>query len=625
MYADQFRGLNWSAVDFSSVSSWTFPPPSIHEEATPEIIRAWYDEQWHVDDYRNFVMGWLDDDSVVHRPILYGLIDDHDYGMNNGDATYQYQNESNVAFVDFLYRGVADDRECLLEDDASVGQRKECASGQDYIDDSSRSDDKETGRQKSNDPMYRRSLEGKGVYGVQLFDFSRTKKPFQGTKNKRVIWGEGYWVPDEDARIDPAFIRNGESHFPPTYSTTHSVAIFALDLRSNKTPWPRGKQKRGSTGDNGIVSMTSNNSSGVETPAYDFLGKNQWEWLRSALNNSRATVNIIISGLQIHPERFPNDGNVVEEWSKFPEARQLLYDTILNSGARSPIFVSGDVHMAQIMRKDCVRSSDINEEQLNKGINDLPQTRPLVEITTSGMTHSWGTSFRSQIKNHRWPLKPYSYFISRTFMTIAHAAVPMFDLVIKTLDFTKDGDNPKATVGGGSLGLQYYLGLNFAEFEFDFDNDVQNNISDSDGGAFTVRIFGTKVDGPPKLEMRYKFDELNGRTDLPGMTARMPQDFLIVRRENSNVVNESQTRMDGWICVPHRGLASIYHQYAAMIVMITTFCILFFLPHGAFILIIIYAWRRWSRKENVVHVNGYSHVNKSSKSTPTVKEVNGFG
>jgi hypothetical protein len=69
---------------------------------------------------------------------------------------------------------------------------------------------------------------------------------------------------------------------------------------------------------------------------------------------------MIVSGLQIHPERFPNDGNVVKEWSKFPESRQLLYDMVLNSGARGPIFVTGDVHMAQILRKDCVKSADID-------------------------------------------------------------------------------------------------------------------------------------------------------------------------------------------------------------------------------------------------------------------------
>jgi hypothetical protein len=579
-------------------------------------LRSWYEEQWGVDDYRNFVMGWneegtnasssslTDEDSTVHagvqhRPIIYGLIDDHDYGMNNGDVSYQYKNESNVAFVDFLYSGDADadaddDRECTVE------EKHTCEA-----------EIKTRGRQKSNDPMYRRSLEGKGVYGVQLFDFSKRSTEQFTTTTNGVVWGGGYWVPDDIAKIDPDAIRNDNdrqySSDIPQYSTTHSVAIFALDVRSNKSPWPKGK---------------------VDTHALDFLGQHQWEWLRVALNNSHATVNIIMSGLQIHPDRFPADGNVLEEWSKFPEARQLLYDTVLNSGARSPILVSGDVHMAQIMRRDCVKSSDIddnkdnNEQQWNK-----TRTRPLVEITTSGMTHSWGTSFSSQVKNHRWPLKPYAYFVSKTFMTIAHYIVPMLDIVIKsssdvTVKKDKD-DNTKFTTGRGSYGMQYYLGLNFAEFEFDFSDSEKANV----GGSLTVRIFGEEVDGPPKLEMRYTFDELSGSVSFPGTSARI-HDFLIGRHLKDVRKESLQTKNDGWICVPHRGFASMYHEYASMVIMITTFCVLFFLPHGVLLLILIYAWQQLSkrRKNNTVHVNGHHYVNGhlDVNGSSVMKNVNGF-
>lgn len=600
VYADGFVGLNWTAVDFSSASSWTFPPPSVHVEATPEVLCSWYDEQWGVDDYRNFVMGWnegsnasssslIDEDSTVHaagvqhRPIIYGLIDDHDYGMNNGDVSYQYKNESNVAFVDFLHSGVAnayDDRDCTIEENTCEAEFKT------------------SGRQKSNDPMYRRSLEGKGVYGVQLFDFSRTTMTNEKEKSNRVVWGGGYLVPDDIAKIDPdAIIRNDNdgqySSEIPQYSTFHSVAIFALDVRSNKSPWPKGK---------------------VDTRALDFLGQHQWEWLTSALNNSHATVNIIMSGLQIHPDRFPADGNVLEEWSKFPEARQLLYDTVLNSGARSPIFVSGDVHMAQIMRRDCVNSSDIDDKDNNEQQWNMTRTRPLVEITTSGMTHSWGTSFSSQVKNHRWPLKPYAYFVSKTFMTIAHYIVPMLDIVVKSSDATVKDE--------GSYGLQYYLGLNFAEFEFDFSDSKTKSV----GGGLTVRIFGEEVNGPPKLEMRYTFDELSGSVKFPGTSAKIPHDFWIGRRLQNVEHKSLLTASGGWICVPHRGFASIYHEYASMVIMITTFCVLFFLPHGVLILILIYALQQWSkrRKSNTVHVNGHHYVNGSSVRTPTVMKSQDF-
>jgi hypothetical protein len=244
--------------------------------------------------------------------------------------------------------------------------------------------------------MYRRALEGKGVYGVQLFDFSRRRRRRRSgdtgddahppppssqsggtTKEEeedgyRVLWGGGYWVPEEEAMIDPDVVRVGGGEYAgddvpsPNYSTTHSVAIFTLDVRSNKTPWPKGGRRRDvptSSSDNEDGAPPAAAATDDAMPEFDspgFLGRHQWEWLRSALANSRAAVNIVVSGLQVHPERFPMaDGNVVEEWSKFPEARRMLYDAILNSGARGPMHVSGDVHMAQILRKDCLRSSDV--------------------------------------------------------------------------------------------------------------------------------------------------------------------------------------------------------------------------------------------------------------------------
>ena len=121
------------------------------------------------------------------------------------------------------------------------------------------------------------------------------------------------------------------------------------------------------------------------------------------------------------------------------------------------MLVSGDVHMAQILRKDCLRSSDVVALALAADDGDgsegrhTPRTRPLVEITTSGMTHSWGTSFSSQLKNHRLPLKPYAYLVSWTFMTICHLVCPWYDIV-----FRVDSGEPGGG-GEGSAGLQYEL------------------------------------------------------------------------------------------------------------------------------------------------------------------------
>ena len=110
VYSDVYAGLNWTAVGVqrvhasdthnssSSSNSWrlTFPPPSIHVDATPDIIHGWYEKQYNVVDYRQFVQGWYDDyangisiaQTQLTRPIIFGTVDDHDYGQNNGDYTF---------------------------------------------------------------------------------------------------------------------------------------------------------------------------------------------------------------------------------------------------------------------------------------------------------------------------------------------------------------------------------------------------------------------------------------------------------------------------------------------------------------------------------------------------------
>jgi len=553
----------------------TFPPPSVHLDATPDVIRGWYERQLEVEGYRQFLEGFdvnmsdIDGGGVVtemvhSKPLIFGTIDDHDYGQNNGDFTYQFKKESNLAFIDFMYGEMAQDRkECSLQE--ADERDSSCGSNEEYEDSSIHHN---RGRSKLSDPMYQRSLEGKGVYGVQLFDFSRKINADDGNN----VLGGGHWVPETEAMIDPDVIDKVPSTNDAivNYSTTHSVAVFVLDVRSNKTPWPKGKQHLNN------AAPGSSNSESIQVPALDFLGADQWTWFQSALANSHARVNIIVSGLQVHTDRFPNDGNVVEEWSKFPESRDMLYDMILNSGVRSPLLISGDVHMSQFLRKDCIKSIDVQELNNDK-TKPHPPKRSLIEVTTSGMTHSWGTSFSSQPKHHTWPLWPYSYLVSRTFMTMCHFVCPWNEIIIRRLG------QGEAMVGRGNglAGKQYYLGLNFAELEFDFAHEQD---STSDSGAVTVRIFGKKEDEPPKLEARWTFDELSGATSLPGMTAKV-QDFVSVGRGASD-----------WICVPYRGLPSNLHYYTAIAVQFVVFCSLFFLPYIVATATYVVIRRQWRSK-----------------------------
>lgn len=234
--------------------------------------------------------------------------------------------------------------------------------------------------------------------------------------------------------------------------------------------------------------------------------------------------------------------------------------------------------MAQVLRKDCARRSEV----LGKNDQDVPSAaRPLIEVTTSGLTHSWGTSFSSQPKHHRLPLKLYSYFISPTFMTIAHYVIPWRDLVIQS---TEEVDQErKQGRGGGKAGKQFELGLNFAEFEFDFGHE-------GEGGNVTVRIFGKEANQVPKLEMRWTFDQLSGKAHTPGMTAT----FLEFKAADQN--SDPTTARDDWICVPYRGMPHPAKIYASNVVMFIVFCALFFLPHVTFVASILAIKRRLLRK-----------------------------
>jgi hypothetical protein len=59
-------------------------------------------------------------------------------------------------------------------------------------------------------------------------------------------------------------------------------------------------------------------------------------------------------------------------------AQHRLYQTILSSGAKVPVLISGDVHMAELLRRDC--------RQHGGGTADsYSPSRMLLELTVSGM------------------------------------------------------------------------------------------------------------------------------------------------------------------------------------------------------------------------------------------------
>jgi alkaline phosphatase D len=97
------------------------------------------------------------------------------------------------------------------------------------------------------------------------------------------------------------------------------------------------------------------------------LGETQWNWLEKELGDDSADFTIIISSIQ-----FLSKEHGWEKWMNFPGEVEKMRSMLKNARAKNIMILSGDRHMAEIsVDKDA-------------GLN-----YPLVDFTTSGMTHTW--------------------------------------------------------------------------------------------------------------------------------------------------------------------------------------------------------------------------------------------
>ena len=97
------------------------------------------------------------------------------------------------------------------------------------------------------------------------------------------------------------------------------------------------------------------------------LGDAQWKWLENELRTSTSRINFIVSGIQILPTE-----HAYEKWANFPQERERLLNLIARSGVQNPILMSGDRHIAEIMK-----------------LEDARFPAGLYEVTSSGLTHTW--------------------------------------------------------------------------------------------------------------------------------------------------------------------------------------------------------------------------------------------
>lgn len=101
------------------------------------------------------------------------------------------------------------------------------------------------------------------------------------------------------------------------------------------------------------------------SPDSTLLGEEQWKWLEAELTKP-ADLRLIASGSQ-----FGIEFNGYEAWANFPHEQKRMLDLIKKTKANGVIFLSGDVHYAEI--------SKLNENGLY----------PIYDVTSSGVTSTW--------------------------------------------------------------------------------------------------------------------------------------------------------------------------------------------------------------------------------------------
>ena len=107
-------------------------------------------------------------------------------------------------------------------------------------------------------------------------------------------------------------------------------------------------------------------------PHYDttksFLGEQQWKWLKTTLEQ-KADYRIIGSSTQ-----FGISYNGYEAWANFPHEQLKMLRLIEETKANGVVFISGDVHYAEISKISAHSSY------------------PIYDVTSSGLTQTWHLS-----------------------------------------------------------------------------------------------------------------------------------------------------------------------------------------------------------------------------------------
>jgi alkaline phosphatase D len=181
-----------------------------------------------------------------------------------------------------------------------------------------------------------------------------------------------FWqVPPDDPRRRQQGLYQARVFGPPG----RRVQVILLDTRSFRSRIVRETLRL--PGDGGYVPDPD--------PGKTLLGEAQWRWLEAQLM-APADVRLVVSSIQVLAE-----GHRWERWGNLPAERDRLLRLIASTGARGVVLLSGDRHIAALYRQE-------------EGT-----AYPLIELTSSGVTHSWDSPTDAQGNRLGVPFTGFNY------------------------------------------------------------------------------------------------------------------------------------------------------------------------------------------------------------------------
>lgn len=133
--------------------------------------------------------------------------------------------------------------------------------------------------------------------------------------------------------------------------SAHRVQIILMDLRTFRTH---------------LITDANDNYIPNTDSSATMLGVEQWNWMKNELLKP-AQIRIIGSSTQ-----FARSLDGYEAWENFPLEQQKMFQTIRDANANGVVFISGDVHLAELSKR--------TEQNLY----------PVYDLTSSGITQLEG-------------------------------------------------------------------------------------------------------------------------------------------------------------------------------------------------------------------------------------------